>query len=208
MTRLSTSLRLSNSKMSAQWFGNLHEVPYNSLSSALELRQSVISTNEGHRLRDAGAMDEAEERLKQALAAKQAYPGPANVSAAISHDNLGRVQLQMGKLDEAEANFRKALEIRKDMKGEEWDNAVTRENLAQVLEAKGNLEGAKEVRLSYGDKSVCCANYKVLDFYSNYSTDGTDVLHPSAPSSKNTCLPSKSAPPAKYVLDILKTFSN
>ena len=143
---------------------NRHNNSLNGLLRIIESMEAVEIANEGFRLKQAGALDEAEERMMRALAAKQTFLGPDTVSAAITHDNLGRVQLQMGKLDEAEANFRKALENRKDVRGEEWDNAVTRENLAQVLEAKGDLKGAKEVRLSCGPASLCCANYEVSCF--------------------------------------------
>lgn len=147
--------------MSSQFFGNLHSVPYNMLEPVMQMREGSVMTNVAAAQQSAGDLEAAEQRHKQALLAKQQFPGANTTSAAISHDNLGRVQLQMGKLDEAEGNFRKAIDIRKGMAHKSWDNAVTRENLAQTLEAKGDLKGAKEVRLFCGNDNVCCAHYEV-----------------------------------------------
>lgn len=153
--------------MSSTFIGNLHDVPYNMLPSVMEMREASVMTNVASTLRASGELEAAEQRHIQALLAKQRFPGANTTTAAISHDNLGRVQLQMGKLDEAEANFRKAIDIRQGMAHKSWDNCTTRENLAQTLEAKGDLKGAKEVRLFCGDDNVCCAHYEVRAYFTS-----------------------------------------
>lgn len=62
---------------------------------------------------------------------------------------------------DAESNFKNAIEIRNMYPKEVFDAAVSRENLAQTYEARGQLSKAKEVRLSVGKLNIACANYKV-----------------------------------------------
>lgn len=67
----------------------------------------------------------------------------------------------MSKLVEAEDNLKKVLEVRR-RKGDPFDGAVTRENLAQVSEMRGDLRGAREMRLEGGpDRNIAYENDKV-----------------------------------------------
>jgi tetratricopeptide (TPR) repeat protein len=65
---------------------------------------------------------------------------------AITLNSLGEQRLKLGKLEEAEDNFRKAVDIR-NVRGPQLEAAYVRDNLAKVLEAKGNFAGARETRL-------------------------------------------------------------
>lgn len=68
----------------------------------------------------------------------------------------------MGKLDEAESNLKKAIATRNGAGAQyAFDAAVSRENLAQVYEARRDLQKAKETRLSAGKLSMARANYSV-----------------------------------------------
>lgn len=82
------------------------------------------------------------------------------------YNSLGKEQLKFGKLDEAEGNFKKALNIFSEgdtahQHMQEFLAASTREYLAQVAEARGDFKAAKAVRLSFGKEKVHCGNDKV-----------------------------------------------
>ncbi|KAG8952291.1 hypothetical protein FRC03_012181 [Tulasnella sp. 419] len=103
----------------------------------------------------------AEQLHLQILQAKIVAFGPDSPEVALTRNSLGEEQLELGKLDEAEENLRKAAEIRNNnSRVGAFDAAVTRENLAHVLEARGDLEGAKEVRRSQGTQNIACSYFK------------------------------------------------
>ncbi|TDL28422.1 hypothetical protein BD410DRAFT_780921 [Rickenella mellea] len=101
----------------------------------------------------------AEKLHKQAVAIKESSFGLDSLQTAISLNALGEVQLKLGKLDDAEANLRKAVSIRNAHQFSSFDAAVSRENLAQVLEARGNLAEAKAVRMTGAPNAISCGNY-------------------------------------------------
>lgn len=104
----------------------------------------------------------AERMHLEALELKMQSIGPNAYSTSITYHALGELYLKMGRLDEAEAQLHKAIAIRNIQPGAaSFDTAVSRESLAQVYEAKGDLKKAKETRLSAGKLNIACAHEKV-----------------------------------------------
>lgn len=66
----------------------------------------------------------------------------------------------MGELEDAEAALKLAKKIREAASGQEFDAAVTRENLGRVYEKKGDWKGAKAIREG-GGNHVTCSNENV-----------------------------------------------
>jgi tetratricopeptide (TPR) repeat protein len=121
---------------------------------------AVELNNRAHALSNQGDYAGAEALYKEALVIKENSFGPDSIQAALTRNSLGEQQLRLGKLDDAEENLRKAVEIRNAQKAG-FDAAVSRENLAQVLEAKGDLVGAKAMRASGAPNEISCGNYNV-----------------------------------------------
>lgn len=106
----------------------------------------------------------AERMHLEALELKMQSMGPNAYSTSTTHSALGELYLKMNRLDEAEAQLHKAVTIRNVQPGPaSFDTAVSRESLAQVYEAKGDLKKAKETRLSAGKLNIACAHEKVYD---------------------------------------------
>ncbi|KIO22966.1 hypothetical protein M407DRAFT_53869, partial [Tulasnella calospora MUT 4182] len=93
---------------------------------------------------------------KQALEIKINSTGPNSIQTALSYNGLGETQLKLGKFDEAEETLSRAVEIREA--GASFDAAVSRENLAQVYEAKGLWDQARKTRTKVPNQMVC-SNY-------------------------------------------------
>lgn len=74
---------------------------------------------------------------------------------------LGELWLKMGKLDEADDILKKAMATRNNYDFTGWDAGVTRENLGQVYEAKGDLAEARSIRKSGAPNAICCGFYYV-----------------------------------------------
>lgn len=125
----------------------------------------VQKNNEGNIARKRGDLARAEKLHKEALQLKIRGFGDESIQAAISFNTLGVTYLKMGpsKLDQAEDNLKKALRIRDYRasggleRGSAQDAAVTRDNMAQVLEARGKMAEAREMRLRGAKKNeiVC-----------------------------------------------------
>lgn len=126
--------------------------------------KAVKLNNRAFALSKAGRYSESEALHKQALTLKLATFGPDSGQVALTRDALGVQQLRQGKLEEAEFNLTEAVRIRNEVPN--FDGAVSRDNLAQLLEAKGDLLAARETRLSRPDEMVC-ANYGVSTKASN-----------------------------------------
>ncbi|KAF4574279.1 hypothetical protein EYR36_005612 [Pleurotus pulmonarius] len=126
-----------------------------------------LAESEGGRLnvaafqaRNTGNLQEAERLYLLAIAVKERGLGVDAMTTALSRNRLGEVHMLMGKFAEAEDNLGKALEVRR-RKGNPFDCAVTRENLAQVYEARGHLTEAREMRLEgEPDRNIVCGNYQ------------------------------------------------
>ena len=115
--------------------------------------QALILSNRGNY---AGA----EQLHLQALQMKLDAIGEFNITTALTRNALGELYLEMGRLDEAEDQLRRAVVVR-TTSGNVFDAAVSVENLARVHEAKGNLTAALDTRLSYDSNNMVCGNYKV-----------------------------------------------
>ncbi|KAF8168108.1 hypothetical protein B0H34DRAFT_684248 [Crassisporium funariophilum] len=125
----------------------------NALTTGIQLN------NEAHLAEQKGDLATAERLHLQAIAVKEAGLGVNTVTTALSYNALGELYLQMKKLDEAEKYLKKAVAIR-NKQGPAFDGAVSREYLAELYELRGDLEKAKEVRLSGAPDKLACAYTK------------------------------------------------
>lgn len=124
---------------------------------------AIEKNNKANLANKAGRYDEAIALHKEALETKVNIHGEKSIHAAISFNALGESYLAAGKLDQAEACFRKALRVRDDMAfggmeiGPRNDAAASRDNMARVLEARGDFEGAMAIRLKGADQghTIC-----------------------------------------------------
>ncbi|KAG8944110.1 hypothetical protein FRC04_002148 [Tulasnella sp. 424] len=122
--------------------------------------QASILSNQALARRDGGDYAGAEQLYKQVLEIKINAGGSKSVHAAISYNALGETQLELGKLEQAEENLSRAVEIREnDGQGSAFDAAVSRENLARVYEVKGLWDQARQVRTKNFSQMVC-SHYK------------------------------------------------
>ncbi|KAJ8482027.1 hypothetical protein ONZ45_g15097 [Pleurotus djamor] len=100
----------------------------------------------------------AAERLHlDALRLKQDSFGEESVTTALTRNGLGELYLEMGRLNEAESQFKKALAFR-CQNGPVVDAAVTRDNLGGVEEARGDLVKARMMRLGNDPASMVCSS--------------------------------------------------
>lgn len=132
--------------------------------------------NYASQLEARGDLAGAEKAFLEALRVKGLGFGSKHLSIGISYNSLGEVYAQMGKLDLAEESYRKALEIR-IYTGPAFDAAVTRENLAQLFERRGEFKDAREIRVSGGDH-VACSNYTVSIRKLTWHTSSTSFQCP------------------------------
>ena len=132
----------------------------NSYAAATLCSQAVTLSRAGNHV-------EAEKLHLRALNMRVECLGLDAEETAVSRNLLGEEQLALGKLDEAEATIREALRVR-DICGTPFDTAVSRENLAQVFEARGQWDAAGEIRRSKLDQ-MTCASYTVSDSKMKYS---------------------------------------
>lgn len=113
----------------------------------------------------AGDFVGAEELHLKALRIKEKAFDGDSIEVALTRNALGEAQLRQGKLDEAQRNLEIAVRIRNSASSKNRDHvpdaAVSRENLAQVFEAKGNLAEAKRIRLKGAPDKMVCSNYNV-----------------------------------------------
>ncbi|KAF8527058.1 hypothetical protein JB92DRAFT_2699550 [Gautieria morchelliformis] len=129
-----------------------------SLNFATLSKRAEGLNNEGFQLSNLGDNAGAELLHKQALELKLRAHGPNSTKTALTLNALGEVQSLQGKFEEAEANLRKAVAIR-NASGGAFDAAVSRENLAQVLETKEKFSEAKEIRDHGRPDKLSCGNY-------------------------------------------------
>jgi len=115
--------------------------------------------NQALQLEQSGDLAGAEKLYLKALKMKEEAFGRDSIQAALTLNALGEAQLKMKKLDEAEKNLRRAVAIRNANSILGMDAAVSRENLAQVLEAKGELLQARGMRMVGMPQAVVCGHY-------------------------------------------------
>lgn len=107
-----------------------------------------------------GDLATAEPLLLEAMTINEATHGIDHSTTALAYNALGELYVKMVRLDEAEPYLNKAIEIR-NAKGLLFDAAVSRENLAQLYEARGNFVKAKGIRLLGAPDKLACGHYKV-----------------------------------------------
>lgn len=134
-------------------------------------REAVDKSNAANDAKRAGRYDEAIRLHTEVLEARVRLHGEQSIQAAISFNNLGETFLVTGRLDEAADALAKALVVRDDLEfggmeiGPRNDGAASRDNMARVLEARGNFPGAREMRLKGADKgrTICgCDNVSIF----------------------------------------------
>lgn len=122
------------------------------------LLEAIQKNNAASLATQAGRHDEAIALHREALAAKVRDHGDESVHAALSFNSLGESYLAVGRLREAGECFAKALRVRDDVAfgglglGPRNDAAAGRDNMGRVLEARGDFEAAREIRLKGADK--------------------------------------------------------
>lgn len=139
-------------------FTNFHVIP--SPSSAMATFEGIDLNNQAYQAKLRGDFPEAERLYLSAIDVKERHLGPNAITTALSRNALGEVYLQMGKMEEAEDNLTKVLAVR-SAGGPPFDAAVTRENLAQLAEMKGQMSQAKALRLRGAPNTIVCANSDV-----------------------------------------------
>ncbi|KZS92475.1 hypothetical protein SISNIDRAFT_455676 [Sistotremastrum niveocremeum HHB9708] len=134
---------------------------YNSNMGAIEISNRATQASMSGDYRTAAALH------RQALALKLKTFPETSVQAAISFNGLGESLLSLQDLSGAEEALSKALRVRDDKtfgglgEGPRFDAAVTRENMAQLREAQGRFEEAKEMRMRGKSKGhIACGNDK------------------------------------------------
>lgn len=137
-------------------FTNITEM--RSGADAAEALAAIEKNNAANVAKSAGRYDEAIRLHSEALEAKIRLHGERSIQAALSFNNLGESLLAAGRLDGAADAFAKALAVRDDTAfggmelGPRNDAAASRDNMARVLEARGDFPGAREMRLKGADK--------------------------------------------------------
>jgi tetratricopeptide (TPR) repeat protein len=111
-----------------------------------------------------GDLFRAESLHLEAIAIKENGVGPNAVSTALSRNALGELYIKLGRMDDAEVNLKKAVAVR-NHEGPAFDAAVSRENLAQLYEIRGDLKLAKETRLYGAPDKLSCGHYHVCIFF-------------------------------------------
>ena len=117
--------------------------------------------NEGVALERMGDYAGAEQRFLRAIEIRNQAFGPGNNYVAINLNSLGELYLKQGRLDDAESVLLEAFDARENRLGNDFDAAVTRENLAQLYEARGDGCAAKDMRTRGFTNDIACGNYKV-----------------------------------------------
>ncbi|KAG8170058.1 hypothetical protein KVR01_000803 [Diaporthe batatas] len=130
---------------------------------------AIEKNNAANIAKQAGRYDEAVRLHVEAVRLKVRLYGADSVDAAFSYNMLGDALLAAGKLDKAAEALEFALKVRDDVAfggmglGPRIDAAASRDNMARVLEAKGDFPAARELRLKGADKGhVICGCLKCV----------------------------------------------
>lgn len=120
-------------------------------------------SNQAQSLARTGDLVGAERLHLQALDVKTRGFGYQSPQVATTLHMLAEIQIRLGKYADAEQNLRSAVSIRSSSNKQHdlSESAKSRELLAQVLETKGNLTAAKNVRLAGQPDWIACGNSKV-----------------------------------------------
>ncbi|KAJ8697482.1 hypothetical protein PTI98_004285 [Pleurotus ostreatus] len=74
---------------------------------------------------------------------------------------FGEAYLKMGKIEEAIDNLKKAMAMMSESGVSSFNAAVTREDVAQLAEMKGEVGEAKALRLGGASNAMACTNPEV-----------------------------------------------
>lgn len=120
-------------------------------------------SNQAQSLARTGDLAGAERLHLQALDVKTRGFGYQSPQVATTLHMLAEIQIRLGKYADAEKNLRSAVSIRSASSKQHdlSEAAKSRELLAQLLETKGNLIAAKNVRLAGQPDWIACGNSKV-----------------------------------------------
>jgi len=129
------------------------------LADQLEVK-AAVQTTIGDTYKALGLFDEAEMHLRAALAARREVLGDSHIDVANSLNSLAVVLYEKGEYDEAEALYREALDMNKDLLGEHERVAIALNNLALLLKTRGKYDEAEPLyreglalsRKLYGDE--------------------------------------------------------
>uniref|UniRef100_A0A8H8CRP7 MalT-like TPR region domain-containing protein n=1 Tax=Psilocybe cubensis TaxID=181762 RepID=A0A8H8CRP7_PSICU len=107
-----------------------------SLEAAKQLNNQALMAEQR------GDLFSAEQLHLEAIVLKERILGVDHLATAISYNGLAVVYLKLRRLDEAENYLSKAVRIR-NASGGPFDAAVSRENMGQLYELRGDLTRAK-----------------------------------------------------------------
>lgn len=148
-----------------------HVKTVSSSSDAAAYMALVTRSNEATRLVKANKLKEAETLLRDVLENKP-RAGFDQVSIALTQHELGGVLRQLGQLDEALELLNQALDVREQSDEASGitialrDSNLTRDEIAKVYEAKGELNKALQTREAgkriCGNDSCEALDYKEL----------------------------------------------
>ncbi|KAF9494458.1 hypothetical protein BDN71DRAFT_978240 [Pleurotus eryngii] len=129
-----------------------------SVNAAVAAFEASDLNTQAYQAQRSGNLQEAERLYLLAIELKERSSGPNTMTVATSRGMLGEVYLKMGKIEEAEDNLKKAMAVISESGASSFNAAVTRENLAQLAEMKGEMGEAKALRLGGASHTVACAN--------------------------------------------------
>ncbi|KAF9568398.1 hypothetical protein CPC08DRAFT_746233 [Agrocybe pediades] len=119
---------------------------------------AVPLNNQALMAEQSGDFATAERLHLQAIQIKEQALGPENPTTALSYNAIGELYLKMQRLDDAESYLTRAVRIR-NSSGTALDAAISRENIAQLYELRGDLSRAKQIRSSVPDHVVCAYHH-------------------------------------------------
>ncbi|KAL4262912.1 MUB1/samB family protein [Pleurotus pulmonarius] len=128
------------------------------INAAVAAFDTFELNTQAYQAQRAGNLEEAERLFLHTIELKERHSGPNSVTVATSRGMLGEVYLKMGKIEEAEYNLKKAMEVMSQTGASSFNTAITRENLAQLAEMKGDMGEAKALRLGGAPNVMACAN--------------------------------------------------
>ena len=134
-------------------------------------------------LADEGKHLEAETLLLEAKDLCENSSGPNTAAYAFTVHSLGETQVKIGKLDDAEASFLDAIQVRTHFPpttATMFMLAMSRDALAQKYEIRGDYKKARELRMAESESMICSFNKVSLykyprAFNENYNLIKTSV---------------------------------
>lgn len=124
------------------------------------LSEALSLGTQARQLDARGNYTEAEQLLYRALELIEPRTTASDTTVATLWNSLGELYLHMGRLDDAERWFSKSLELSVSTR-EFKDITTTRENLARVSKARGELLKAQALRMLGAPDDMRCGNHGV-----------------------------------------------